>query len=159
VEAKDVPWQETLQSCIHTKQTSSGEAIKVQQSGARCNGCELESNLWICLTCGNLACGREQYGTNIKGNSHAVAHYKSTSHPVAVKLGSITPDSADVYCYQCDDMVLCSDLKPQLARFGINLDTTQKTEQTVGEMVSANIFAIISDGLSSLLESGTKFEL
>lgn len=56
-------------------------------------------------------------------------------------------------------MVLCSDLKPQLARFGINLDTTQKTEQTVGEMVSANIFAIISDGLSSLLESGTKFEL
>ena len=32
-------------------------------------------------------------------------HYKTTKYPLAVKLGTITPDGADVYSYEEDDMM------------------------------------------------------
>ena len=32
-------------------------------------------------------------------------HYERTKYPLAVKLGTITPDGADVYSYEEDDMV------------------------------------------------------
>lgn len=33
---------------------------------AHCGNCELSSNLWLCLTCGYLGCGRKYFdGTGI----------------------------------------------------------------------------------------------
>lgn len=58
---------------------------------AHCASCELTSNLWLCLTCGALGCGRAQFG-GIGGNGHALAHFNTTQHPVCVKLGTITPE-------------------------------------------------------------------
>ena len=43
------------------------------------------------MTCGNTGCGRQQFG-GIGGNSHGLAHFDQTQHPVAVKLGTITPE-------------------------------------------------------------------
>lgn len=58
---------------------------------ATCNNCELSSNLWLCLTCANLGCGRKNWdGTG--GNNHAIEHYDKTKHPLVVKTGTITPD-------------------------------------------------------------------
>jgi ubiquitin carboxyl-terminal hydrolase 5/13 len=57
----------------------------------KCNACELTSNLWLCLTCGSLGCGRQQFG-GVGGNGHGMAHYGATGHPVSVKLGTITPE-------------------------------------------------------------------
>lgn len=59
--------------------------------GATCSQCELGENLWLCLTCGALGCGRAQYGGN-GGNGHGLAHFDQTGHPLAVKLGTITPE-------------------------------------------------------------------
>lgn len=38
-----------------------------------CAGCGTESNLWICLICGFIGCGRYAAG-------HAVSHYQQTGH-------------------------------------------------------------------------------
>jgi uncharacterized UBP type Zn finger protein len=58
---------------------------------AHCSKCDLKENLWLCLTCGALGCGRELYG-GLGGNGHALAHFRESSHPVCVKLGTITPE-------------------------------------------------------------------
>ena len=57
----------------------------------KCDGCDLTSNLWLCMTCGHVNCGREQFG-GIGGNGHAKEHRNTTGHSVAVKLGTITPE-------------------------------------------------------------------
>ncbi|XP_012272864.1 ubiquitin carboxyl-terminal hydrolase 16 [Orussus abietinus] len=47
-------------------------------------------SLWICLTCGNQACGRE-------GRQHALQHYKIHDHCVAANI-----NSSNLWCYRCD---------------------------------------------------------
>lgn len=96
--------------------------------------CELKENLWLCLACGNLGCGRSQFG-GIGGNSHALAHSDLTSHGVAVKLGSITADgSADIYCYLCNEERTDPDLAAHLAHWGIDIRGREKTEKSLMEM-------------------------
>ncbi|KZV71577.1 zf-UBP-domain-containing protein [Peniophora sp. CONT] len=46
---------------------------------SRCIDCGSTGNLWICLICGNIGCGRY-------GRAHAHAHYVSTSHLYALEL-------------------------------------------------------------------------
>lgn len=41
--------------------------------------CDSRMNLWICLVCGNVGCGRQ-------GRAHAKAHYELVSHPFAMEL-------------------------------------------------------------------------
>lgn len=94
----------------------------------------MKENLWLCLECGNLGCGRAQFG-GVGGNSHGLQHTKETGHAVAVKLGSITPDgNADIYCYACDEERIDKDLVQHLAHWGINIADRQKTEKSVTEM-------------------------
>lgn len=54
-------------------------------------GCELKENLWLCLNCGALNCGRKQFGGG-GGNGHAVEHINSSNHSIAVKMGTIEPE-------------------------------------------------------------------
>lgn len=54
-----------------------------------CTHCPLSTNLWLCLTCGSVNCGRKQIG-GADGNGHALEHFKETGHGVGVKLGTIT---------------------------------------------------------------------
>ena len=72
---------------------------------SHCGNCELNSNLWLCLTCGFLGCGRcvmfgyylitnkysKQYDGS-GGNNHAVEHAREAQHWVACKIGTISPD-------------------------------------------------------------------
>lgn len=44
-----------------------------------CSSCPSTTNLWICLICGNIGCGR--YGL-----AHAHAHYDATAHLYALEL-------------------------------------------------------------------------
>ncbi|KAJ3847101.1 hypothetical protein EV368DRAFT_51771 [Lentinula lateritia] len=44
-----------------------------------CAACSSTTNLWICLICGNVGCGRY-------GRAHAQAHYQSTTHLYALEL-------------------------------------------------------------------------
>lgn len=71
----------------------------------------------------------------MKGNSHGLAHTKSASHSVAVKLGSITAEgNADIYCYACDEERIDPDLPKHLSHWGIEIADRVKTEKSVTEM-------------------------
>jgi ubiquitin carboxyl-terminal hydrolase 5/13 len=103
-------WEEEITPCEHTltlQQSASGpilasgkyntdlendsEKLCDRVGLAHCNKCDLKENLWLCLTCGNLGCGRSQAG-GAKGNSHGLAHFKESMHPVSVKTGTITAE-------------------------------------------------------------------
>lgn len=53
----------------------------------------MRENLWMNMTDGAILCGR-RYFDGSGGNNHAVEHYRETGYPLAVKLGTITPDGA-----------------------------------------------------------------
>ena len=85
-------WEEEFLPCEHTftlQQISTGH---IPPSGlAHCAKCDLTGNLWLCLTCGSLGCGRQQF-SGISGNGHGLQHFEETGHPVSIKLGTITPE-------------------------------------------------------------------
>ncbi|PMB65381.1 Ubiquitin carboxyl-terminal hydrolase 14 [Beauveria bassiana] len=128
-------WEQELTSCEHILLMQQAESRKIEQGAlGHCYACDLRENLWLCLECGNLGCGRKQLG-GVDGNSHALAHSDESSHGVAVKLGSITPEgTADIYCYKCDDERLDQDLGQHLAHWGIILADREKTEKSLTEM-------------------------
>ncbi|KAK3380935.1 hypothetical protein B0H63DRAFT_194583 [Podospora didyma] len=127
-------WEQEMTSCEHILTLQQGPPEKKSQDLGHCSQCDLKENLWLCLECGNLGCGRAQFG-GVGGNSHALAHANGTNHGVAVKLGSITPEgTADVYCYSCDEERVDDDLGAHLANWGIILSERQKTEKSLTEM-------------------------
>ena len=128
-------WEQEFTPCEHTLclEQEAGRQIESQSLGS-CSKCELKENLWLCLQCGNLGCGRAQSG-GARGNSHGLAHATESGHGVAVKLGSITPEgNADVYCYLCNEERVDTDLAKHLAHWGINIAEREKTEKSLMEM-------------------------
>ena len=108
--------------------------INRHQDLGHCSICDLKGNLWLCLQCGNLGCGRSQFGGS-GGNGHGLQHAHETTHAVAVKLGSITPEgTADIYCYQCNEERTDPELAIHLAHWGINVADREKTEKSLTEM-------------------------
>lgn len=128
-------WEQELTSCEHILLLQQQPSKKIEQGVlGHCSACELDENLWLCLECGNLGCGRKQMG-GVDGNSHALAHSTEAGHGVAVKLGSITPEgNADIYCYKCDDERVDEHLGEHLRHWGIVLAERQKTEKSLTEM-------------------------
>ncbi|KAE8212077.1 hypothetical protein CF327_g4245 [Tilletia walkeri] len=129
-------WEEEITACEHTLcLEQQGEPKKLEASGlAHCAQCDLTSNLWLCLTCGNLGCGRAQFG-GVGGNSHGLAHFEATGHAVSVKQGTITAEgTADIYCYSCNDARLDPELAAHLKHFNINVMSLSKTEKSMTEL-------------------------
>jgi ubiquitin carboxyl-terminal hydrolase 5/13 len=128
-------WEQEFTPCEHTLclEQEMGRQIESQNLGS-CSKCDLKENLWLCLQCGNLGCGRAQFG-GVGGNSHGLAHATESGHAVAVKLGSITPEgNADVYCYHCNEERVDTELAKHLAHWGINIAEREKTEKSLMEM-------------------------
>ncbi|KAI1826268.1 ubiquitin carboxyl-terminal hydrolase 14 [Xylaria intraflava] len=128
-------WEQEMSSCEHILLLQQEASRKIESGDlGHCSKCDLKENLWLCLVCGNLGCGRAQFG-GVGGNSHGLAHATESHHAVAVKLGSITPEgSADVYCYQCDEERLDDGLASHLAHWGVILADQVKTEMSLTEM-------------------------
>ncbi|KOS20035.1 Ubiquitin carboxyl-terminal hydrolase 14 [Escovopsis weberi] len=128
-------WEQELTSCEHILTLQQHGSRKIEQDSlTHCSSCDLKENLWLCLECGALGCGRKQMG-GVDGNSHALAHATDSGHGVAVKLGSITPEgTADVYCYKCDEERVDDSLGDHLAHWGIMLAEREKTEKSLTEM-------------------------
>lgn len=53
--------------------------IKKAGDSPKCTICGDKSNLWICLICGNIGCGRYN-------SKHAIQHFESTSHCFAMDI-------------------------------------------------------------------------
>lgn len=145
-------WEEELEMCEHTlmlqQQDASDKSEFIRHFrdpfhltahltavSPHCSQCDLTSNLWLCLTCGTVNCGRQQFG-GIGGNGHALQHFSATGHGVGVKLGTITPEGGgDVYCYTCDDSRIDPDLPRHLEHFGMNVVDMRKTDKSMTELV------------------------
>ncbi|KAG5643673.1 hypothetical protein DXG03_000504 [Asterophora parasitica] len=128
-------WEEEILPCEHTLTLQQLSAAPISASGlAHCSRCDLKENLWLCLACGALGCGRQQFG-GAGGNGHGLAHFEETGHGVSVKLGTITPEgSADVYCYICNDARIDPDIAAHLRTFGIRVEGLSKTEKSMAEL-------------------------
>ncbi|XP_031232445.1 ubiquitin carboxyl-terminal hydrolase 13 isoform X4 [Mastomys coucha] len=101
--------------------------VRIPPSGWKCARCDLRENLWLNLTDGSVLCGKWFFDSS-GGNGHALEHYKDMGYPLAVKLGTITPDGADVYSFQEEGPVSDPHLAKHLAHFGIDMLHTQGTE-------------------------------
>ncbi|KAJ2912663.1 hypothetical protein MD484_g7747, partial [Candolleomyces efflorescens] len=158
-------WEEEITPCEHTLMLEQFETGHIAQS----------ENLWLCLTCGSLGCGRQQYG-GLGGNGHGLKHFEDTGHAVSVKLGTITaegeagtcvvfvslhpfihsslpqlppPYPPDIYCYKCNDAKQDPSLSTHLSTFGINVQTLSKTEKSMTELqIEHNLrydFSLVSE--------------
>ncbi|KGO69657.1 BRCA1-associated 2 [Penicillium italicum] len=59
----------------------SNAALKQDEEPQECSICHSEENLWACLICGTIGCGRYD-------NAHAFAHWKETAHAFSMDLAS-----------------------------------------------------------------------
>lgn len=69
--------------CRYTQTEQNPFAVdnETLASNDPCHTCGATSNLWICLICGNVGCGRYD-------EAHAFAHYEDTSHCYAMDIES-----------------------------------------------------------------------
>ena len=142
-------WEEKILPCEHTLTLKQIEGVIIEEKSiAKCNDCDLNKNLWLCLTCGNLSCGRKETG----GNQHAIEHYNKTKHSLVVKTGTITPDGeASLYCYECNKDVKDENLAVHLKSLGIDINVQKKNDKTITEM---NLSLNLNFTLSKKIEEG-----
>ncbi|KAJ8793860.1 hypothetical protein J1605_019124 [Eschrichtius robustus] len=107
--------------------TQLDNGVRIPPSGWKCARCDLRENLWLNLTDGSVLCGKWFFDSS-GGNGHALEHYRDLGYPLAVKLGAITPDGADVYSFPEEEPVLDPHLAKHLAHFGIDMLHMHGTE-------------------------------
>eukprot|EP00392_Amoebophrya_sp_AT5.2_P008980 g9008.t1 len=105
--------------------------------------CEIHGttdNLWLNLSDGFIGGGRKNWDGS-GGSGGALEHYeaekqKGNNFPLAVKLGTITPQGADVFSYAPDenDLVIDPKLSDHLAHWGIDIMKQEKTAKTMAEL-------------------------
>jgi uncharacterized UBP type Zn finger protein len=72
--------------------------------GGRCEQCAEKKDLWCCLRCGLVHCGRGS-------QAHGLKHFEDTGHSVVTDL-----ERGSHYCYSCDDYVTNDDENENLHR-------------------------------------------
>lgn len=67
----------------YPRPTSGGTAADGEEAEPICSVCatNVNVNLWVCLICGNIGCGRYD-------SAHAYAHYEATSHCYAMDIST-----------------------------------------------------------------------
>ncbi|KAL4932700.1 putative RING and UBP finger domain protein [Aspergillus undulatus] len=63
------------------RKTSQALPFDDGHAEAECTVCHSDVNLWVCLICGNVGCGRYD-------SAHAFAHYSQTNHAFAMDLST-----------------------------------------------------------------------
>lgn len=117
--------------------SSQGKKISPDPKTWVCEESGMTENLWLNLSTGHIGSGRRNWDGS-GGTGAAKKHFEETGkkYPLAVKLGTITPQGADVFSYADDedDMVVDPYLSQHLAHWGINMQLQEKSEKTVTEL-------------------------
>mmetsp|Transcript_68344 Transcript_68344/g.192737 ORF Transcript_68344/g.192737 Transcript_68344/m.192737 type:complete len:826 (+) Transcript_68344:80-2557(+) len=116
-------------------------------------------NLWLNLSDGHIGGGR-RFWDGSGGSNGALDHFneekaRNNFFPLVVKLGTITPQGADVYSYAPDEDNMVKDpyLAKHLEHWGIDVMGMDKTDKTLAEMeVDKNL----SYDWSRICESGDR---
>jgi ubiquitin carboxyl-terminal hydrolase 5/13 len=82
----------------------NGVKISPDASTWQCAESGMKENLWLNLSTGHVGSGRQQWDGS-GGKNGALDHFTATGkqYPLVVKLGTITPEGADVYSYAEDE--------------------------------------------------------
>ena len=80
-------------SCPVCRYSQRSDILKQRVGGHKCISCGSHSNLWICMVCGNIGCGRYD-------EAHAYQHYDVTGHAFAMDL-----ETSRVWDYIGDEYV------------------------------------------------------
>lgn len=132
-------WDGTnVKDSIYTENLKQIENTNVPKTDWICSkhdkGCDIQDNLWLCLTCGSINCGRKNWDGS-GGNNHGIEHFEQTEHPLAVKLGTITSNGdGDIFSYFEKDMVKDPFLSKHLEFFGLKISDMKKTAKTMAEL-------------------------
>ncbi|VDL69473.1 unnamed protein product [Nippostrongylus brasiliensis] len=82
-----------LTTCPHRSQTTGAADIRID-ANAVCDICSEAAELWVCLTCYKVHCGRYVRG-------HALSHHFSEpTHAMSLSLANFS-----VWCYPCEAFV------------------------------------------------------
>ncbi|MEW5315258.1 MAG: hypothetical protein WDW38_006701 [Sanguina aurantia] len=139
-------------------QLHTGRKVSPHPKDWTCDESGLAENLWLNLHTGFIGSGRANWDGS-GGNGSALRHFEATGkqHPLAVKLGTITPSGGDVFSYAEDenDMVTDPDLAQHLSHWGINMMQMEKTEKTMAEL---QLDLNISYEFNKITEGGGKLQ-
>uniref|UniRef100_A0A8D0HCN4 Ubiquitin carboxyl-terminal hydrolase n=1 Tax=Sphenodon punctatus TaxID=8508 RepID=A0A8D0HCN4_SPHPU len=134
-------WEEELQVSKHANTlVQMDNGVRIPPSGWKCSKCDLRENLWLNLTDGSVLCGKWFFDGS-GGNGHALEHYKEMGYPLTVKLGTITPDGADVYSFDEEEAVLDPHIAKHLAHFGIDMLQMHVVSNSACLQASCNLLA------------------
>jgi ubiquitin carboxyl-terminal hydrolase 5/13 len=148
-------WELQVVECSHVKELKQPEE-KVPEPKMKCACCDIDKNLWLCLSCGYVGCSRKNFDGS-GGNNHALDHFRETGHPVSVKMGTITPDGrADLFCYACDETVTDSRIGEHLQKLSIDVQSAVKTELSTIEL---NVEINKSWDFDTVSKDGKEFDL
>lgn len=159
-EAKESKYARSLEQL-----PSESKKISPNPKDWKCEESGVTENLWLNLATGNIGSGRKHWDGS-GGNGAAERHFEATGkkYPLVVKLGTITPEGADIFSYAADenDMVLDPLLADHLAHWGIDVMKMAKTEKTMAELqVTLNMehdfSAITEDGQNTKPLAGPGF--
>mmetsp|Transcript_31461 Transcript_31461/g.99775 ORF Transcript_31461/g.99775 Transcript_31461/m.99775 type:complete len:705 (-) Transcript_31461:160-2274(-) len=118
-------------------QLDNGVKISADASTWVCADSGMTENLWLNLSTGYIGSGRRNWDGS-GGTDGALKHFEATGkqYPLVVKLGTITPDGADVYSYATDEHKMVKDplLAQHLAHWGIDILALKKTDKSMAEL-------------------------
>lgn len=142
VKKDDFYWEEKAVESKYAKSLFQIDSPPVINYGdLACQRCGAKSNLWLNLSDGYIGCGRKNFdcgGCQDGQEGAAIQHYNETGgvRPLAVKVGTITATSGDVYSYAPDEDCLVIDpyLADHLAHFGIDVKNLTRTEKSTLEL-------------------------
>lgn len=135
---EEFAWQTTIANsryADHLLQVKDPPVVRYEKPS--CHRCGANTNLWLNLSDGYVGCGRKNFGYGGCADGEegaALQHYNRTGgiFPLVVKIGTITPTSADVYSYAPDEdsLVIDPHLAEHLRYFGLDINNLKKTEKT-----------------------------
>lgn len=137
-------WEAGLEPLIISKYADAliqldpnGKKISNNPKDWKCERSGDTENLWLNLSTGYIGGGRKNWDGS-GGSGAALEHFNETGglYPLCVKLGTITPHTADVFSYAPDEDDLVKDPKlgEHLAHWGIDIMKLEKTDKSMGEM-------------------------
>lgn len=106
-----------------------------------CSECASSENLWICLICANLGCGRYKGG-------HAHDHFLSSGHSFALKL-----DSHHIWDYSSDKYVHWSIKSDQGTAVDIDEDSKPSSFEVERSRITQPVEDFVNDFTTAQLES------
>lgn len=75
--------------------------ITIYYKNTECCICSLQENMWLCVACGLIFCGRKRH--NILGNEHGYKHFEETEHSLFIGLDMFDPKQLSIaaFCSFC----------------------------------------------------------